>query len=410
MAEEIGGVRVVEREGRGRALVACRPLIGGEIVLKESSILLYSAFPLTTTTASPYCAHCFRSLSSSSQEQQSQQQQRQSSYSCPSCSQEVFCSLECYSVASKKSHTPWACQTLLRLRHSLSPHDPLDLHLQARFLVASYNLSLHSPDLFHSLLSLHGSSSDLSSAAHLLHPLLSPPPSSFSVDVSVALLAKDKLNAFGLMEPFSVDQGSNRSVRAYGIYPNASLFNHDCLPNACRFDYVDTVDTDITVRMIHDVPAGREICLSYFPVNLSYRMRQRRLLEDYGFACDCDRCKVEANWSDRDRDPEEEEEEEEEEGNVIMEEEEEKEGEEEVMEEDMAEAEEAERGDNSETEFPHAYFFVRYMCNRNNCGGTLAPLPPSLPSQSQLLRSPSSSSSDVVMECNVCGNLQTQLL
>lgn len=137
-------------------------------------------------------------------------------------------------------------------------------------------------------------------------------------------------------------------------------------------------------------------------------MRQRRLLEDYGFACDCDRCKVEANWSDRDRDPEEEEEEED---NVIMEEEEEKEGEEEVMEEDMAEAEEAERGDNSETEFPHAYFFVRYMCNRNNCGGTLAPLPPSLPSQSQLLRSPSSSSSsDVVMECNVCGNLQTQLL
>ena len=232
---------------------------------------------------------------------------------------------------------------------------------------------------------------------------LSPPPSSFSVDVSAALLAKDKLNAFGLMEPFSVDQGSSRSVRAYGIYPNA-----------CRFDYVDTVDTDITVRMIHDVPAGREICLSYFPVNLSYRMRQRRLLEDYGFACDCDRCKVEANWSDQDQDQdqEEEEEEEEEEDNVIMEEEEEKEGEEEVMEEDR---EEAERGDNSETEFPHAYFFVRYMCNRNNCGGTLAPLPPSLHSQSQLLRAPSSSSSsssssDVVMECNVCGILQTQLL
>lgn len=104
-------------------------------------------------------------------------------------------------------------------------------------------------------------------------------------------------------------------------------------------------------------------------------------MEDYGFACDCDRCKVEANWSDQ-----------EEEDNAIMEEEEED------MEEDTAA--ESDKEDNSE--FPHAYFFVRYMCHQNNCGGTLAPLPPSS-SQSQ-----SSSSVQVVMECNVCGNLQTQ--
>ncbi|KAI9084895.1 hypothetical protein K1719_033301 [Acacia pycnantha] len=97
----------------------------------------------------------------------------------------------------------------------------------------------------------------------------------FSLELTAALLAKDKFNAFGLMQPFSEDS-DRRSVRAYGIYPYASFFNHDCLPNACRFDYVDTSstddnhNTDITIRMIHDVPEGRE----------------------------CDRCNVEANWSD----------------------------------------------------------------------------------------------------------------
>ncbi|PSS13741.1 Histone-lysine N-methyltransferase [Actinidia chinensis var. chinensis] len=86
------------------------------------------------------------------------------------------------------------------------------------------------------------------------------------------------------MEPFSED--GERSVRAYGIYPNASFFNHDCLPNACRFDYVDASDagdfnTNIIVRVIHDGPQRREICLGYFPVNLNYSERQRRLKENY---------------------------------------------------------------------------------------------------------------------------------
>lgn len=109
------------------------------------------------------------------------------------------------------------------------------------------------------------------------------------------------------------------------------------------------------------MPQGREICLSYFPVNLDYSTRQKRLLEDYGFACDCDRCKVEANWSDDDN---------------------------EVMDED---------GSADTDDFPHAYFFMRYMCDRNNCGGTLAPLPPSPTAPSN------------VMECNVCGNLSNNV-
>lgn len=164
--------------------------------------------------------------------------------------------------------------------------------------------------------------------------------------------------------------GEERKVRAYGIYPLASLFNHDCLPNACRFDYVDGVgrdgrgNTDIIVRAVHEISEGREVCLSYFPVNWGYKERQKRLGEDYGFRCECDRCLVEREWKD------EEEEEGSDEGMDVEEE----------MEED---------------DFPHAYFFVKFVCDAEGCGGTLAPLPPS----------PEGVVSDV-MECNVCGRLK----
>ncbi|XP_041012608.1 histone-lysine N-methyltransferase ASHR2 [Juglans microcarpa x Juglans regia] len=388
-AAETGFLRIEEIEGRGRGLVASQPLKAGQIVLRDSPILLYSAFPLINpssssrpSTSNTYCARCFRTLSSSSP----------SVVSCPSCSHfHVFCSQNCLSAALTSSHTPWVCQALSRLRDcsSLLLEQPMELQLQALFLVAAYNLSLVSLSQFQILLSLEGTPGATdSAAAHFLHSLISsllpsPPLEGFSVELTAALLAKDKLNAFGLMEPFSSNDGGQRSVRAYGIYPNASFFNHDCLPNACRFDYVDTSpkhhnNTDIIVRMIHDVPQGREICLSYFPVNENYASRQRRLMEDYGFTCHCDRCKVEVNWSDDDNDD-------------LAEEEEEID---EVMDEDHHDQVMESSLGKGDADFPHAYFFVRYMCDRENCWGTLAPLPPK----------DEATPSDV-MECNVCGNL-----
>lgn len=235
-------------------------------------------------------------------------------------------------------------------------------------------------------MSLQGGPSEDANAV-FLHSLISSlcngESISFTLELTAALLAKDKLNAFGLMEPFG-DKGE-RSVRAYGIYPNASFFNHDCLPNACRFDYVDSNNSadgsnlDVVVRAIHDVSQGREVCLSYFPVNLKYSERQRRLKEDYGFTCTCDRCNVEAYWSDNE---EEEEEAMEEDNDELM------------VDSDIGVKEVGEEEEEDESDFPHAYFFLRYMCTRENCWGTLAPLPPSN-------GAPSS-----VMECNVCGNLK----
>ncbi|KAJ7942749.1 Histone-lysine N-methyltransferase ASHR2 [Quillaja saponaria] len=393
MAATSSLLRMEEIEGKGRGLVSLQPLRAGQIILRDSPVLLYSAFPLIKQNSSYYyCDHCFRTMTPLSPQSYSSI----SVLSCTSCAHNLFCSQKCLSTALKASHSSWVCQALARLRDSGSIllGQPLECQVQARFLIAAYNLAFVSPPDFQILLSLQGSPDAASAAAaQFLHPLISSvfsptqinPPNECSVELTAALLAKDKLNAFGLMQPFSEDD-AQRLVRAYGIYPNASFFNHDCLPNACRFDYVDTSasddehNTDFIIRMIHDVPQGREICLSYFPVNENYSSRQRRLLEDYGFNCNCDRCNIEASWSEND-----------EVGDNA-------EDEEEMMDEDQSEDMMASdtntnpQGENND--FPHSYFFLRYMCDRKNCWGTLAPLPPKdgIPSN--------------VMECNVCGNLK----
>ncbi|XP_073000540.1 histone-lysine N-methyltransferase ASHR2 [Typha latifolia] len=324
--------------GRGRALITSRAINPGEVLLTSSPLLLY---PSSFSSLSSFCSRCSRSLPSAP-------------LPCPSCHLALFCSHSCLSL----SHPHLLCRFLLQNPNRIHPYEQ-----ELLFLLSAYSLP---PPSFGLLLSLHGhSSSSHREESFAIHSCLSSLilnysiPSTFSPELTAELLARDRTNSFALMEPFREDDpDSHFKIRAYGVYPDAAFFNHDCLPNACRFDYVDDRNADIVVRAIHEVPEGREVCISYFPVNWTFKERQRRLLEDYGFRCECDRCRVEIEWK----------------------------------EDEMEEDEEDNNGD-----FPHAYFFVRFMCDRENCGGTLAPLPPS----------PDGMVSDV-MECNVCGRMRKE--
>lgn len=185
-------------------MVASKPLTAGEIILKDSPILLYSALPLNPHTTSIrqnlYCSHCFKILSNPL-----------SVLPCPLCSSTtVFCGPTCRSTALISSHTPWVCQTLTRLRDCKFPSlHTEELQIQARFLVAAYNLSRVSPCDFQTLLSLQGGPSEDANAVFLnslISSLCNGESISFTLELTAALLAKDKLNAFGLMEPFG-DKG-----------------------------------------------------------------------------------------------------------------------------------------------------------------------------------------------------------
>ncbi|KAK7407081.1 hypothetical protein VNO78_08722 [Psophocarpus tetragonolobus] len=355
MATSSSLLRMQQIPGKGRGVVAAQSLEAGQIVLTESPLILYSASPLFPPS-SPFtcCDHCFRLILPS----------HTHTISCPSCSNNFFCSPKCFSLATNSSHSTWVCQALMSLlqhhNSTLFQQHPPERQVQARFILAAHNLFLHSPSDIHSLLSLHGTpDTAVLDAANFLHSLISPlfpSQAQLSVDLIAQLIAKDSLNSFCLMDPYS-PHGPQRSIRAYAIYPKASLFNHDCVPNACRFDYVETGDpghehnTDIFVRLIQDVPEGKEVCISYVRVGRDFLTRKRILMEDYGFTCGCDRCKIEANWA---------------------------------------------CGENNEEDsnLPHVQFLRKYVCKRKNCAGTMAPLPPKddVPSN--------------VMECNFCGNLK----
>lgn len=283
-------VRLEKIGGKGRSLVAAESFRAGQVILRESPLLLYSALPILSSSASsPYCDHCFRLLP-------------QSAHKCQSCSLVSFCSPNCFS-----SHTPWLCESLSWIHQSSSAafsDQPFERQVQARFLLSAYNLAAVSPSDFQTLLSLQGNGDQTdSAAANLLHSLLSavcpPLPVPFSPELTATLLDICKGNAFGLMEEPSSASNEKKPIRAYGIYHKTSIFSHDCLPNALSsFDYVDSAsdgNTDIIIRTIHDVPEGREVCLSYSPLIMTYPSRRKRLLEDYGFKCDCDRCKVESS-------------------------------------------------------------------------------------------------------------------
>ncbi|KAF7829152.1 histone-lysine N-methyltransferase ASHR2 [Senna tora] len=347
---ECSFLKMEQIQGKGRGLIAAHNLKAGQILLTESPTLLYSAFPLfSQSSSSSYCDHCFRISPLN-----------HTTFACPSCHHHRFCSQDCLSIALNSSHSPWVCLALSRLRDSASPllQQSHELQVQARFVVAVYNLASYSPSDIQILLSLLGTPDEaILKASQFLHSLvasLCPPQHQLSLDLTAQLMAKDRLNSFCLMEPYSPD-GPQRSIKAYAIYPKATFFNHDCLPNACRFDYVDTSapgdehNTDIVIRMIKDVSEGEEICISYFRINRDYATRKRILMEDYRFVCECDRCKIEANWV----------------------------------------------GDG---DFPHAWFLSKYVCDRNNCSGTMAPLPPK-----------DDDTPSNILECNFCGNLKDEV-
>ncbi|KAI5065016.1 hypothetical protein GOP47_0019711 [Adiantum capillus-veneris] len=138
-----------------------------------------------------------------------------------------------------------------------------DSQTQARYLIAAYNLAVVSPHCFEQLLSLEGEGS-VNDKIHLVHTFLSEAIRSWqlecqelpswSVEFVASLIAKDQRNGFGLST--FVPDTRLRKIRAYAIYAQASFFNHDCLPNACRFDYIDKPgvgNTDIIIRCLHDI-------------------------------------------------------------------------------------------------------------------------------------------------------------
>jgi hypothetical protein len=76
-------------------------------------------------------------------------------------------------------------------------------------------------------------------ANHCLPPSIT---STYDITTVQHTYLKDRNNSFAIMAPLST--ADVRRVRGFALYPVASIFNHNCLPNIARFD-----DFDSTVVM-----------------------------------------------------------------------------------------------------------------------------------------------------------------
>ncbi|CAI5477893.1 unnamed protein product [Closterium sp. Yama58-4] len=231
-----------------------------------------------------------------------------------------------------------------------------------------------------------------------------------SWEVTWALLARDTRNSFGVMAPFS--PGGERAVRGYAVYGTASLANHCCYPNACRFDYFDSVppasalattngfssSTHMQLRAMRDLECGEEVVLSYFPLGWRLGERSARVKEEYGFECGCERCELERRIG----------------------------GDETAAEEDGDDADGTADGDDSEedgdgqaadvsdAELAHALFFMKHLCAVEGCGGTMAARPGTWVGGGGGVGEEGGGSErgeyEVAddMECNMCGALQSR--
>lgn len=86
-----------------------------------------------------------------------------------------------------------------------------------------------------------------------------------------------------------------RRIRGSGLYAQAALLNHDCLPCLARCDDFDSAamgHTQMELRAMTAVPAGEELTLSYFPLAVPRAERQARCRQQYNFECACPRCQV----------------------------------------------------------------------------------------------------------------------
>ncbi len=84
-------------------------------------------------------------------------------------------------------------------------------------------------------------------------------------------------------------------IRGTVMCLQASMMNHDCLPNTARFDCFDAASENnmrLSFRALQDIPAGEEITHQYFPLDWPLEERQQQCQYVFGFDCTCARCKV----------------------------------------------------------------------------------------------------------------------
>ncbi|XP_063247027.1 histone-lysine N-methyltransferase SMYD3 isoform X2 [Prinia subflava] len=84
---------------------------------------------------------------------------------------------------------------------------------------------------------------------------------------------------------FTISNGEMQDV-AVGLYPSMSLLNHSCDPNCV----IVFEGYQLLLHSVREIQIGEELTISYVESLMPTRDRQKQLLRQYCFECDCLLC------------------------------------------------------------------------------------------------------------------------
>ncbi|KAJ3390855.1 SET and MYND domain-containing protein 3 [Entophlyctis sp. JEL0112] len=266
---------------KGRAVHAVTRIPRGSHVLVEVS---------AATAAMPNaCVWCLQLFSST-----------QTAKRCSACKRTQYCSREC-AVRDWATHHKHECR-LLRDVSLKTDHGDMDLNRFRQLLRLCLCLSSGDPNLTHAIHNLaiaypNPSTSALFAVflivASRLKESAPPPPHPLSAafedtDFTYKLFCKLACNSFATLDRLSFEQ------TGLAVFPHSiSPINHSCWPNCTALFKSSSSTGNCTVDIValRDISAEEELTISYMDGGLQPPVRRAKLMETYGFECNCELCR-----------------------------------------------------------------------------------------------------------------------
>ncbi|NWS12841.1 SMYD3 methyltransferase, partial [Pachyramphus minor] len=93
---------------------------------------------------------------------------------------------------------------------------------------------------------------------------------------------------------FTISNGEMQDV-GVGLYPSMSLLNHSCDPNCV----IVFEGYQLLLRSVRDIQIGEELTISYIESLMPTSERQKQLVRQYCFECDCLLCQNQEKDSEK---------------------------------------------------------------------------------------------------------------
>lgn len=257
---------------KGRGCVATERIPAGTLILKATPC----AFVVKAALRRQVCHRCLRTASSLGKE---------AFQRCARCKVACYCSRECQAADWGRGGHQGECARLV----ALAPKVPTEtVFLAARVLA----LRETAPATWAKVEGLccapqRGKQSMEAAQRYMAMSVMTADflgserlrALAGSGEALVGLLSKLETNAFNVCD------GDLQPV-GIGVYPDASLLNHSCRPNASTvFE-----GTALYVAAARDIAPGEEITISYIDLGADLEHRRAELRQGFGFVCACERC------------------------------------------------------------------------------------------------------------------------